>query len=589
MRPTTSLAAVLAVVFVAGAALFSAPPRALGADDDTEAPLDYAFYKARIAPILHGQCAECHADPRKRSKVGKFFLQPAPGRRLRERFHERNFERVLAYVEPGDPSASLLLLKVIGPRNGGVTHESAATIGVNTPEYGAIVDWINGEKQPVEAFKPPIPEPGQPDFLFFFKRIEPVLLGVCAECHEGRGKGRFKLVTHERGEPFPIEDHHANFQTVLTLLEPEKPLTSRFLLKPLAVQDGGLKHKGGDRFGKDSVNYENWVQFLQGEQGPPLPTPGVRVIPEITAQAISLQAEDFDFEGDLDDAERKGAESFYVAVPGAEGGRLVLDMRVVDAGPYVMELRVQPGTVPLRWGFEGEDGEPLQLPPAGARDEHGFALTRPERLLDGPAPLVDARGELVLDGKVMRMDGRRGEAAWLSPSDTRNSGCVARLRMADEEEGGDDAFVLFDMDDGWNGKFVGLADGGRRFVMGVLEGGRARVLQSAKAHPPELHHEAEPREIKVETFGGVAVGSLDGRPLAFLNLSGNLGRGRFGVLTHGLAEVRHMAALEEYEVYQVAFSTGPVIDLPAGRQRLWIDLPVGGGAVDALHLRPSTN
>ena len=81
------------------------------ADDEEaepESPLDYACYKARVAPILHRVCAECHANPRKRSKVGRFFLRPAPGRRIRERYHERNFEAVSALVEPNNPAASLL-------------------------------------------------------------------------------------------------------------------------------------------------------------------------------------------------------------------------------------------------------------------------------------------------------------------------------------------------------------------------------------------------------------------------------------------------------------------------------------------------
>ncbi len=554
---------------------------------DEDAPLDYAYYKARIAPILHEQCGACHANPRKRSKVGKFFLRPAPGRRLRERFHERNFKNVLTFVEPDDPSASLLLLKAIGPTNGGVTHGGGAILGTNAPAYGAIIDWINGAKRAPETFKPPASEAGQPDFLFFYKRIEPVLLGVCAECHAGRGHGRHKLITHERGEAFPLEDHYANYEMALQLLVPGRPDRSRFLAKPLALADGGIKHRGGDRIKKGSSNYANWVLFINGEKGPPIPTPGEREVPVLTAAGLTIQAEDFIFEGDVDDVEVKGAEDFYVARAGRGGGRIWTDVRVADGGPYTLSFRVLPGTAPLRWGFDERPARALPLPGKADLDEHGFGTTGPVNLLDDKTPLLDARGDLRLEKGILHMDGRRGVAAWLSPSEVRNRGCAAQVKPADEEAGGDDAFLLFDMADVENGKFAGLTDGGRQFVMGVIEGGKIHVLRATKAPPPKRKREDDPREIKVETFGGVAVGSLDGKPLLFLNLSEILGRGRFGVMTHGLAEVHHVAALEEYEVYAVAFRAGSIVSLPPGVLRLWVEIPGEGGAVDAVRLQPS--
>ncbi len=562
-------------------ACFALPSRA----DDEEPPLDFRYFKARIAPYLHRACAECHNDPRKRSKVGKFFLRPAPGRTLRERFHERNFENVLRFVEPGDPSASLLLLKALGAERGGVTHEGGAVLATNDPAYGAIIDWINGAKQPPEEFEPPESEEGQPDFLFFYKRIAPVVLGVCAECHAGRGKGRFKVITHGRGEEFPLEDHYANFQTILRLVTPGNPERSRFLAKPLALADGGIKHRGGDRIAKDSANYANWVAFIGGEKGPPLPTPGERRVPELTAEGLVIQAEDFVFEGGVDDVEVKGAQEFYVARAERGGGTVWTNVRVIDPGAYRLAFRVLPGREAMRWGLAGGDRRELARP--RERDEHGFGWTGPDNLLDGATPLAQTSGGLTLRGDVLLMDGRRTPAAWLSPSQVKNRGCAVQVRPADEEDGGDDALLLFDMDDVDNGKFAGLTDGGRRFVMGVLEGGKLRVLKAVKAPLPRRGSEQKPREIKVEYFGGVAVASLDGKPLAFLNLSEQLGQGRFGVRTHGIAAVHRVAALEEFEVYAVRFGRGPIVDLPAGTIRLEVELPPEGGALDCVRLTPS--
>jgi hypothetical protein len=588
VRPALLPAALLAAAaLVAALALADRTSRA--ADED-EGPLDYRFYKARVAPILAKRCAPCHADPRKRRKMGRFFLRPAPGRRMRERFQERNFAHVVDFVEPGDPSASPLLLKAIGLRAGGSQHGGGAVVRPNSADYGTLIDWIDGKRLPEEVFRPPETPAGQPDFLFFYKKVEPVLLARCVECHGEHAGNRLKLLTHPAGEPFPLRDHYENFQRVLKMVVPGEPMKSRFLLKPLAVAAGGLKHRGREPFAAGSDLQKDWERFIRGERGPPLPSPETRRLPRLDAQGATIQAEDFQFEGDVDDAEAQGAQEFYVARPGPRGGRLHLAVSVQDAGAYVMRFRVKPGEKPASWSLDDGPAHVLPLPAQGDLDADGFAWVGSRLLLDGAEPLVDARGDLTLEGHVLRMDGRREPAAWLCPGDEPHSGCSARLWMADEETGGDDALLLFDMMDGWNGKFAGLVDGGRRLVMGVFEGGRMRVLKACDAPPaeaPKPPAKRGPRELKVETFGGVAVASLDGSPLLFLNLGGALGHGRFGVLTHGIVEVRHAAALQEYEVHAVHFAAGSVVYLPAGTARLEVDLPAGSGDLDAVRFEPS--
>ena len=317
------------------------------------------------------------------------------------------------------------------------------------------------------------------------------------------------------------------------------------------------------------------------------PTPGERRIPELTAEGLIIQAEDFTFEGGVDDVEIKGAQEFYVARAEQADGVAWTDLRVIDGGAYILDFRVLPGRTPLYWALGEGTRRPLVTPPEEERGEHGFGWTGPENLLDGGAPLMGAQGGLRLEQGRLHMDGRRTPAAWLSPSEIRNRGCAAHVKMADEEEGGDDALLLFDMDDVDNGKFAGLTDGGRRFVMGVIEAGKTRVIKAVKAPQPKRGRKEEPRTIKVEYFGGVAVGSLDGKPLTFVNLSEILGEGRFGVKTHGITEVQRVAALEEFEVYTVRFRSGPIVDLPAGRVRLYVELPAGGDALDCIRLRPS--
>lgn len=550
---------------------------------------DYEFFKERVWPQLQQLCAQCHADPRKRARMGRFFLRPLPGRSVRERHHEDNFEEVLKFVEPGNPAASTLLLKAIGPDRGGVTHEGGVIFGENDVAYGAIIDFINGTTLPRRSWRPPPSAEGQPDFLYYYKHIAPVTGTVCAECHALPGKGRMKvIVPAAESTGLTLEDHYANYEAVLRLVSPGQPLKSRFLVKPLAEADGGFKHKGGDRIFKDDVNYLRWVEFITGVRGPPLPASGRPPAPVLTTAGLRLQAEDLRAEGDLTRVDRADAEQYVAMLAGPMGGELDVVIDVQDAGPYRVQVRTTTGG-PAPSLTIGDGGAMELFALSESADGAPFVDVGPQNLQDGSSPLLALRGNVQRVGAALQMDGREQEAGWLSPAELRHTGVSARVRVAPEEDGGDDAWLLFDMQDEANGKFLGLIDGERRLVLGVLEGGRARVLRAEKApDPPE--GSADPphdgtRELKVEYFAGVVVGSLDGKPLLHVNLDKGLGEGLFGIATHGRLEVLHVAALEEYEVYAVTFGAGSVVELPRGRVRLVLSLPPGCGPVDALSLR----
>jgi hypothetical protein len=577
--------AALALLAVLGAALALAavlPPPVGRAEDGP--PVDYEFFKARVSPVLMEHCASCHADPRKRSKMGRFFLRPAPGRRVRDRHHEDNFETALRFLEAGNPAASPLLLKAIGPRFGGVTHEGGGIFTDNQPEYGTLIDWINGARLPQSAWRPPVTPDGQPDFLYYLKHVEPVLQSVCSECHRGRGQGRMKVLTAEGDAALPLEDVHANYQTVMRLVSPSRPERSRFLLKPLAEADGGIAHKGGDVIRAGDVNHVRWLEFLQGVRGPPLATGVRRAVPVLTAQGLALEAEDLTLEGALAEVDDKHARLYLAVEATEEGGALDVELEVQDAGPYRIVVRAVPGPEPLE--LEMQDGPVWPIGPTGEpADPPAYVDLEPRSLLDRKEPLRTPRGDLRLEGDVLAMDGRLETAAWLSPAQVRHSGASLRVRLPPEEEGGDDVWLLFDMADPDNGKFAGLGDGGRRFLLGVLEGGRPRVLGQAQAPDPPPEAAGEPREIRVEYYAGVVVASLDGRALLHVNLDRSLGEGAFGALAHGRAFVHGLSALEQYEVYGVRLATGGVVDLPAGPVRLTLRVPPQGGRVDAIDIR----
>ena len=576
-RPRWGLLLAAAVLGVAllGAALVG--PAVPGASAEDVVP-DYEFYKANVAPVVERVCAECHSNPRKR--LGKYFVKPQQGRTVREAHHRSNYETILGLVEPGNPAASLWLLKPLGPGQGGVTHKGGVKVTFNSREYGAMVDFIQGKKIDTREFRPPRTVPGQPDFAFYYSRIAPVLATVCAECHAGKGQGRMVLRTAARGSPLGLEDHYANFQMVLALSTPGKPLASRFLLKPLAVTDGGVAHKGGDRIRKDDPNYVNWVAFLNGEAGPPIPREGRGEGPPVLESSLTIEAEAMERDAGLEErADASAPEKKWVAAA-TKSGRVWQAVRAPEPGDYAVRLDVRGGTGPLGFGLDEQPPVYVELPATGA------AEVAPRYLLDGKAALHDARGDLSLaEGGRLRLDGRGAEAAFLSPAEKDHRAVEAVFRIASEEDGGDDALLLFDMADGDNGKVAGLVDGGRRFVMGLMEGGLLRILASAKAFPMDPVSPFAPgRKVRVDYLDGVAIGRLDNQPLAFLHLDRHLGQGRFGALAHGVAEVEGLAAVDQFPVHTVAFAEGPILHVPAGVHTLWVELPQGGAALDRIVL-----
>lgn len=575
---------------LAGLLLVQAWGRGVPAGAEDAVRPDYEFFKRRLWPQLEALCAECHADARRRARMGRFFLRPVPGRTVRERHLEDNFEEVLRFVEPGNPAASALLLKALGPDRGGVEHEGGAVVGENDVAYGALVDFINGVALPPPTFRPPPSPEGQPDFLYYLKHVAPVTHRVCAECHAMPGKGRMKvIVPGPDGGSLTLEEHYTNYQAILRLTSPRDPLKSRFLVKPLAVADGGFQHKGGDRIRKDDVNYLRWVEFLTGVRGPPLPS-GARPAPRaLTAQGLALEAEDLRAEGDLARVDLKEARGYLAVTAGSEGGELDAQVDVEDAGTYRVAVRAAAGLEGLTLTIG--DGAPTPLGPLDpAPGPGGLVRYGPQTLLDGAEPLAGVSGVLALEGETLRMDGRAGGAAWLSPAQVRHRGVSARVRLPDEEDGGDDAWLLFDMRDADNGKFLGWIDGGRRLVLGVIEGGAPRVLAAERAPEPRERIGEAPddgfRELKVEYYAGVVVGSLDGRPVLHMNLDEHLGEGLFGVRTHGALAVGRVSALEEYEVYAVTWRLGATLPLAAGLQRLVLALPPGAGPVDWIEFAP---
>jgi len=566
--PSFRCVAAFGAALVAGVAVASLG-RPAGAADPT---LDLSFFRERIEPVLQSVCAECHAG----KGQGRFALiARAPGVKIPEAESQKNFETVSKLVKPGKPDKSEFLLKPLAVADGGAVHKGGDRIFKGTPAHKAWLDFIGGAKgtAPAAAMAS---SPGQPDLGYFVANVEPVLLGVCAQCHAAPGKGQFSLVVRAPGVRPSGADHRANFETVLRLLTPGKPERSLFLMKPLAERDGGAKHQGGDRISKGDRNHTAWTEFIHGVKGPPPPEDAApeEALPSVGDQGLVLEVEAGTLRGDASFATVEGAKG-TAAVPGAGGGRVALRFRAPRRSDYTLALRAGPGFRGARLRLDG--GDPLDVPASAA----GFSEMAPVVPLDGGRPLDGRAGRLTLDGEMLAMDGREGTARFLSPADLAHTKLTAVVTVpVVDDTGRDDAWLLFDCLDHQNGKFFGLSDGGRRVVMGVIEGGRPRIVKSVAA---PVVGGATPVRLGVDLVDGLAIGRVDDQPLLFVNFDRNLGAARFGIQTHGLAVVRDLAAhLGADEVHRARFSTGAVFSLTRGSHDLEIELLPQGASIDAV-------
>ena len=420
-----------------------------------------------------------------------------------------------------------------------------------------------------------------PDLDFYKERVAPIVHGNCAECHADPRKrlGRH-FVRPRQGLAVSDRDHERNYRTILRLLVPGNPAGSTWLLKALGTTQGGVEHGGNARIRFDSLEYAAMVDFINGVKlTAPTATPsGPPPVPEVGAEGLTLGVDDLALEGDASVDPGDGVRRWIDA--GAAGGAASARFRLPVDGTWLVELDVVgPGTG-TTWRIDG--GSVRGVAPAGP----GLARVGSPVLLDGIAPVAARSGRPVLrDGRVALAGAHGAPSAFVLPEEVRHTRVEATVRLPAEEDGGDDALLLFDMEDLHNGKFAGLVDGGRRFAMGLLEGGTPRVITTAPAAPPR---EPGPRRLEVVLLEGVAVGRLDGRAITFLHLDRHLRdrAGRFGVRTHGALEVESVAAFERFEVHRAAFREASAVRLAAGTHALRIALPPGAPGLVSAIIRP---
>jgi hypothetical protein len=117
------------------------------------------------------------------------------------------------------------------------------------------------------------------DYEFFKTRVEPIFIkkrwpdhSRCYVCHEvsRHGGGPLSLEALPTGASFWTEGQSRhNFEVVSKLVIPGDPMSSLFLLMPLAPEAGGLAdtHQGGRQFtSQDDPDWKNMAAWVRGEK-----------------------------------------------------------------------------------------------------------------------------------------------------------------------------------------------------------------------------------------------------------------------------------------------------------------------------------
>jgi hypothetical protein len=137
-----------------------------------------------------------------------------------------------------------------------------------------------GEPSP-EASAAQVPSASRPslDYEFFKTRVEPIFIkkrwpdhSRCYVCHEisRHGGGPLSLAPLPAGASFWTEEQsRRNFEVVSRLVIAGDPLSSPFLLMPLAPEAGGLAdtHQGGRQFrSQDDPDWKNMEAWVRGQK-----------------------------------------------------------------------------------------------------------------------------------------------------------------------------------------------------------------------------------------------------------------------------------------------------------------------------------
>lgn len=245
---------------------------------ENESPLDFETYRSRIEPIFlkHRdagvRCYDCHSVSTSRLRLEPLLSGTVSWTEVQSR---KNFTFVQQLVTPGDPRKSRLLLHPLAQAAGGDPVHAGGKFWQtqDDPEWQMLAEWVShsAAAPPSGAVKSGPAAKDALDFQFFKTTIQPIFLkerpghARCYSCHILPNRV-FHLATLQPGlANWTDEQSRQNFESVLQVVLPGNPQSSRLLLHPLAPEAGGdAFHSGGRQFASqedpDWIAVAEWVR-----------------------------------------------------------------------------------------------------------------------------------------------------------------------------------------------------------------------------------------------------------------------------------------------------------------------------------------
>jgi hypothetical protein len=243
-----------------GAAENNAPPAppvraldpcttALGSDplfDPTTDPLapDYDTFVMTVAPVVAKSCAagNCHGA----SSNALHLTCGTTSEQTRW-----NYFALMDYVS-ADATSSEILRRALAAEAGGTFHEGGTVFDSRDDAgYIAIENWAKLKGGPTNI-------PTDKGFEFFATRVQPMLVKrgcMMLGCHSASMFHDYRLRGGSGGQfSLAVTRHNYHLSLEQLALESPDPNASRLILKNLAPEAGGIRHRGGPLFGRGALD-----------------------------------------------------------------------------------------------------------------------------------------------------------------------------------------------------------------------------------------------------------------------------------------------------------------------------------------------
>jgi hypothetical protein len=205
---------------------------------DPTAP-DYDTFVTAVAPVVAQKCAAGNCHGASANVLHLTCGHTAEGTRW-------NYFAMMDYVS-ADATASEILRRALAPEAGGTYHEGGTVFDSrDDPNYLAIEGWAKQKGGPTNV-------PTNGGFEFFASRVQPMLVKrgcMMLGCHSASMFHDYRLRGGSGGQ-FSLASTRRNYELSLEqlALESPDPNASRIILKNLAPEAGGIRHRGGSLFG----------------------------------------------------------------------------------------------------------------------------------------------------------------------------------------------------------------------------------------------------------------------------------------------------------------------------------------------------